>query len=323
MTQTYDTGVMFIPIEKIKFDESLAALPALAPDDCDRLARSIADHGIRVPLLVRGDGANWTLIDGRHRLNIARRLGKTVAPCVIVETKNPLETALDVAINRRRLTKTGIAFFIIQAFPELLGRVGRHDSSTSFNKGRTGVEKINTHADKGTSVRGMSEKYGIDISYLSKVLTVLEACRPKSHDALLVHRLIIDEEVSATNLMKALQGWQASHPVGDDADPAAAPVAKKAPVNVVEGMARSLTFIRCQAIAFDKLDQKGQSIVMEQFARTWAVLPPALQGYALKQGKTKDYEAARKKEAELSKPIPLSEASRRITERASTANRGA
>jgi len=160
----------------------------------------------------------------------------------------------------------------------------------------------------GQTVRGLASKYEIHGNYISQVLCALGACRPKSHDQDVLRKLIIEDEVCAANLMKALQGWQASHPVGDDADPDSAKVTKKAPVDVVKGMERSFTFIRNQAFqSWDKLSPADKETVITQFARTWKLLPKELQAFALKKGKTTDYKAAWAEEEELRKPKPLAE----------------
>jgi hypothetical protein len=303
MTKVSDDLIMHRPIGDIELDPALDVLPLMARDDFARLVDSVSRDGITHPLHVREEGQRIICLDGRNRLKAARECGLDTVPCLTVMTDNSVESALGSTINRRRLSKTGIAYFVIQANPQIRDRAGNFDSNRFCDKGQSTFHKMKGTSDMGLSMADLAEKYQIHIAYISCVVAALNACRPASKDEDVLCKLIVDDEVCAANLLKALQGWQASHPVGDGADPADAQVTKKAPVDVVGGMIRSLTFIRNQAAGWDKMKPTDRSHVLSQWDRTWALLPKELQEYAMKKGKTKDYVAALAREADLAKPI--------------------
>lgn len=90
----------------------------MAEADLDRLADVIRKTGMLQPLLVRerplsgdaaddaaarlGDGWEWEVIDGAHRLEAAKRAGLTHVPCVVVEATEEEAAALQIAMNRLR-----------------------------------------------------------------------------------------------------------------------------------------------------------------------------------------------------------------------------
>lgn len=301
-------NVVQISLAKIDQDPELSAIPMMAKSELALLVQSIDEKAIQDPLWVRPEGDKFILVNGRNRLEAARTLRLATVPCIVKPSANPLEDALDSAFARRNLTKTGVAYTLYKVFPGIAQRAGNHDSGRFVDKGRSTGDKIPSTHDKGSSVRSLCEKYGLDHHYLISVIEVMNACRPGSNDEEQVRHMIMDEHIGHANLLKGLQGWQAYNPVGDDADPNSAKVTKKAPVDVVKGMERSFTFIRNQAFqSWDKLSPADKETVITQFARTWKLLPKELQAFAIKKGKTTDYKAAWAEEEELRKPKPLAE----------------
>jgi hypothetical protein len=87
---------------------SEAALCLLAVEDIDggavgdtlgvrALTRSIAEHGLLQPLLVRRDGARYRVISGERRLVAARAAGLTKVPCVVRQVTADQAAALSSA----------------------------------------------------------------------------------------------------------------------------------------------------------------------------------------------------------------------------------
>jgi hypothetical protein len=74
----------------------------LAPaDGSPAFARSIAEHGILQPLLVRPSGARYQLIAGRKRLGAALMAGLTEVPCVVHDVDAAAAAQLSAADNLR------------------------------------------------------------------------------------------------------------------------------------------------------------------------------------------------------------------------------
>lgn len=79
-------------------------LPQLSPEEYEALKESIRTEGIRVPIIV----GRHMLIDGRHRLNIAKELGITDYPVQFVDDKTEQEEhdmGLMINVLRRQLTR--------------------------------------------------------------------------------------------------------------------------------------------------------------------------------------------------------------------------
>ena len=53
----------------------------------DRLAESIIDEGLKVPIQVRHDGKRYILVEGLHRLEACRALGEEHIAAIQVRAK--------------------------------------------------------------------------------------------------------------------------------------------------------------------------------------------------------------------------------------------
>ena len=54
----------------------------------DALAESIMEDGLKVPILVRGDGSRYVLVEGLHRLEACKALGEEVIACTMVQARS-------------------------------------------------------------------------------------------------------------------------------------------------------------------------------------------------------------------------------------------
>jgi ParB/RepB/Spo0J family partition protein len=77
--------------------------------DTDSLVRSITNHGLLVPLLVRANGGAYDVMDGNRRLAALREIHKKTAtstveiPCIDVEQNDALELSMVVNVDRANL----------------------------------------------------------------------------------------------------------------------------------------------------------------------------------------------------------------------------
>jgi ParB family chromosome partitioning protein len=94
-----------IPIEKIIVPPERARA-TFTEEQHSELVASIKTHGFTVPILVsdNGDGT-YTLIDGEHRLQIAKELGYTKVPAVVTEGDQKKIVLLNVLANTARGTQ--------------------------------------------------------------------------------------------------------------------------------------------------------------------------------------------------------------------------
>jgi ParB-like chromosome segregation protein Spo0J/16S rRNA G966 N2-methylase RsmD len=82
-----------------------ALLPPLSPEEEDALRTDIAAHGVRVPVVLDAQGR---IVDGRHRLKIARELGIPYPVEILPPDATPLQKlrlALSLNLKRRHLTR--------------------------------------------------------------------------------------------------------------------------------------------------------------------------------------------------------------------------
>jgi hypothetical protein len=77
-------------------------VPSMQPREFDDVRDDIKAHGIQVPLDIAGN----TVLDGRHRLMIARELSLRTVPCrtVSLNGESPIVYMLKMALLRRHLT---------------------------------------------------------------------------------------------------------------------------------------------------------------------------------------------------------------------------
>jgi len=74
----------------------------LDPEILDELRESIKEHGILEPLLVARVEGKYVLIDGLHRLVIAKELGMDKVPCVVREMREDELLITNLIVNRQR-----------------------------------------------------------------------------------------------------------------------------------------------------------------------------------------------------------------------------
>lgn len=59
----------------------------LDPAKVDTLAADILESGLKVPILVRPDGARFVLVEGLHRLEACKALGETSIDGYLVQAR--------------------------------------------------------------------------------------------------------------------------------------------------------------------------------------------------------------------------------------------
>ncbi|MBW2561441.1 MAG: ParB/RepB/Spo0J family partition protein [Deltaproteobacteria bacterium] len=94
-----------IPVEDIIIPEERAR-STFTPEQEAELEASIKTHGFVVPVLVakQPDG-KYMLIDGEHRIKVAKKLGLTKVPAVVTEGDQKKTTLLNVLANTARGTQ--------------------------------------------------------------------------------------------------------------------------------------------------------------------------------------------------------------------------
>jgi N6-adenosine-specific RNA methylase IME4 len=99
----------FVPFHVLKPHPLLKDwLPALDPDELRALKEDVAENGVLTPLLVVTDGAQYDVVDGHHRLQVAEALGLESVPVHVLEGLDEdaqLERGLLANTARRNLSR--------------------------------------------------------------------------------------------------------------------------------------------------------------------------------------------------------------------------
>ena len=94
-----------IPISKIIIPQERARA-TFTEEQHQELLASIKTHGFTVPILVmRNNDGTYTLIDGEHRVQVAKELGYKEVPAVVVEADTKKAIMLNVLANTARGTQ--------------------------------------------------------------------------------------------------------------------------------------------------------------------------------------------------------------------------
>lgn len=95
--------------------DDVADFPELSQEQYAALKASIEKRGILQPIVI----AKLKVVDGRHRLRIAKELGLATVPVIESVDVAPLDYALESAIAGRQLTKSAIVLILWEKHPAL------------------------------------------------------------------------------------------------------------------------------------------------------------------------------------------------------------
>lgn len=90
-----------VPLDQIQVPD-LRVTSVLDESLLDELEESIASQGILQPLQVESVGDELWLVDGLHRLAVARRLGWSEVPCLVVPGDQADVLLKNLVVNRQR-----------------------------------------------------------------------------------------------------------------------------------------------------------------------------------------------------------------------------
>lgn len=264
----------------------LDGFPMLTGEQFNALVDSIREHGILKPIVAVKVGEKLYTIDGRNRARAALKAGLKKASVMIAPDKtNPLDYAIESAIVGRNLTKSGVVLMLFLKHPGLAeeqnkgGRPSNRPLNGQFKKGQENRSLNERFTDSYTKV---ADKYHVPLQYFSLLLKVRQRCRPwpkdSDHEWKRIQRWILEDEVSITRLLPALEGWQTSHPIGKaGGDPEAAP--GKAPVNLAAGFQRTFVYLRNQFSNWGNLEQETRNDLAKLWWQVVECLPEDLQAY--------------------------------------------
>ncbi|KPK36185.1 MAG: hypothetical protein AMK70_03245 [Nitrospira bacterium SG8_35_1] len=159
MSTKFHNPVILLETEKLQIQDQ--PMPELPADKKIALRESIKAYGIKYPIAIT---KGHIILDGRNRYEIAKELGYTAVPCLIVDTdENPTESVLkyDLELFRRSLSAEEEEELLLIRDKYLLDIKNQS------------LEKILPNIIPGlhNSVRDIYEKNG-DISFLCKIASL-------------------------------------------------------------------------------------------------------------------------------------------------------
>ncbi len=100
-TPSQDNGVMLIPIENIETNSNQPR-KNFSSEKLEELAKSIQEHGIIQPIIVKHKDNGYQIIAGERRFRAARMAHLTQVPVIVKEVDNQLELELALIENIQR-----------------------------------------------------------------------------------------------------------------------------------------------------------------------------------------------------------------------------
>ena len=107
----WTSDVCLVAVERLRAHPLAARLPAMTDAERATLREDIARRGIQAPLEVTAEGI---ILDGHHRLGVARELGVQEVPVRYVAPDDEAEHILCAALARRNLTASQKAALAVE-----------------------------------------------------------------------------------------------------------------------------------------------------------------------------------------------------------------
>jgi hypothetical protein len=169
----------------------LENIPRLAPDQLESLRESIARRGLMEPLDVvpnpEHEGA-YLIIDGRHRFEILRKANQPI-PCIVSNEKDPLDFAIDKAVQGRQLTKSGVVLMLFLNHPDLADKRAR---AARTKAGVEPLDSIKTYAD-------IARTYRVPPEYFTKLASIHDRCTDEEWEEVKIGIFQKDSAITALN----------------------------------------------------------------------------------------------------------------------------
>ncbi|MFZ4394177.1 MAG: ParB/RepB/Spo0J family partition protein [Kiritimatiellia bacterium] len=255
----------------------LNGFPRLTQDQFDSLVDSIVDRGVLKPLTcIKAPDGRLLIIDGRNRFSAAQRAGLKKVPVLMApDGTDPLDYAIESAVQGRNLTKSGVVLMLFLKHPDLAQNKNKGGQPKRTGELFSGSQKGDGKIDSFTKI---ASAYHVPREYFFALSNVRELCRPWPKDAdfewKLIQQWIIDGEMCIARLAPALEGYQMSHPVGRDGAPMEAP--GKAPVNLGRGFERTFTYLKNQFERWEDLPKPDRNVLAKMWWDVMDKLPKDL-----------------------------------------------
>jgi hypothetical protein len=253
----HEQNVLKIPLADLSEHPDLSLFPLASPEQAEGLITSIKAVGQLVPISVcPAPAGNYYVVDGRNRLRALAAAGIAAATCIQVDT-NPLDYAIETAVARRQLTRSGIVLVLWMQHPELAPLRGdrtRGDLRPPLHKPLAS----SAMSLQDNTFLGLAEKYNVPRDYFTCIASIATKLGDDADAWAEVRRQILEEEISLPRLNAGIAGRQKTRG------------GKRSPTRYDSVFRRSLTGISNAFSNWQKLDAKIRAPLADQWANTLA-----------------------------------------------------
>jgi hypothetical protein len=194
------TDIIQVSPQSLTLHPALANFPGLSDDQHAALENSVKVFGILTPLVA---DAERRVYDGRTRLRIAQVLELPSIPVAIRPEPDVLAVAIESAVARRQLTRSGIAFLLFEQHPQLVkerNKGGRPKKLAGIQP--VSGQELGSYRDLALRYRVPREHFG----YLAEMHAGMEAEQWAE-----LRRLVLFEEAS---IPRQYAGFRTGQPAG-------------------------------------------------------------------------------------------------------------
>lgn len=177
--------------EELTVHPALEDFPGLSDDQLAALTISVKERGIQTPLICDEENQVY---DGRALLGIAKALELESVPVIVRPEADVVAFAIESAVNRRQLTKSGIAFLLFEQHPELAATRGSRQGGRPKKTDTIVSVSGKALADRHETFRQMGARYRVPQPYFSNLAEMKEGSSEEEWDEL--RRLVLYEEAS-------------------------------------------------------------------------------------------------------------------------------
>jgi hypothetical protein len=253
----HEQKVLKIPLAELSEHPDLALFPLANTEQLEGMTTSIKAVGQLVPISVcPAPAGNYYVVDGRNRLRALAAAGIEAATCIQVET-NPLDYAIETAVARRQLTRSGVVLVLWMQHPDIAKMKGNH---TRGDLRQSTCKPLASSANslQETTFLELSEKYNVPRDYFRCLAEISEKLGDDADAWVEVRRQILEEEISLPRLNAGIAGRQKTKG------------GKRSPTRYDSVFRRSLTGITNAFGNWQKLDPKIRAPLADQWANTLA-----------------------------------------------------
>ena len=266
--------------------KSLDIMPSWSEEDprffalCD----DIKENGVREPVKVmlppspRSDGKKAIVVDGRHRVRAAKRMGLLAVPCIVVPESEVAGIIIATLLHRRHYSKSALAYL---AFPFLKTA---YDEANARKLALIKTGKVRAGTSLAGSVEELSDQLGISrrlFDYAREVHEIFE--QDPDYKALKEPAILSDDPEESVALSRVKAGWAGKKSTAGK---------PRVATQQLELFSQGYASLGRYAGYWTKLDPEEQGRAKLEIRKAVAQMPPELRSVMVAEIKRAEKEAA-------------------------------